>query len=47
MNTEYGIDQMEDYEFGSHPSVQLAEDAGIDPEPVDSVEWTSGIKWTK
>lgn len=49
MNTEYSNEQMEDYGFGSHPSVQLAEDAGLydGAEEIDSVEWTSGVKWTK
>lgn len=48
MNTEYE-DRFEDCAFGSHPSVQLAADAGLcdAAEDVDSVEWTSGIKWSK
>jgi hypothetical protein len=49
MNTDYSNEQMEDYGFGSHPSVQLAADAGLydAAEELDSVEWTSGVKWTK
>jgi hypothetical protein len=49
MNTENSSEQMEDYGSGSHPSVQLAADAGLydAEEDLDTVEWTSGTKWTK
>ncbi len=49
MNTEYAEDQLEDCTFGSHPSVQLGADAGLNDsaDDLDSVEWTSGVKWSK